>query len=59
MIDEAQNILPEERGYVRLTDTLPLDTDIYISFSTLPEAKCGLPPVSSFVKGSFFFGDNL
>jgi gliding motility-associated-like protein len=45
MIAQAHNIPSEERVYVRLTDTLPLNVDIYVSFSTIPEAKCGIPPV--------------
>ncbi|MEL6973513.1 MAG: hypothetical protein AAFO02_25375 [Bacteroidota bacterium] len=45
MIAQAHLIPSEERVYVSLTDTLPLDKDIYISFSTITEAKCGIPPI--------------
>ena len=45
MIGLAQNIPPEERVYVRLTDTLPWQTDIYVAFSTASRGKCGIPPV--------------
>ena len=45
MIAQAHLIPSEERVYVRLTDTLPLHKDIYVAFSTIPEAKCGIPPI--------------
>lgn len=35
----------DEDVYVRLTDTLPWQTDIYVAFSTAPTEKCGFPPV--------------
>ncbi|MEL6835390.1 MAG: gliding motility-associated C-terminal domain-containing protein [Bacteroidota bacterium] len=45
MIAQAHLIPSEERVYVHLTDTLPLHKDIYVSFSTITEAKCGIPPI--------------
>mgnify|MGYP000518217408 CR=1 FL=1 len=40
MIAMAQGIPSEERVYIRLTDTLPWQKDIYVAFSTIPEASC-------------------
>lgn len=44
MIAMAQGIPSEERIYVRLTDTLPWQKDIYVAFSTIPEASCSTFP---------------
>lgn len=44
MIAQAHNIFAEERVYVRLTDTLPWEKDIYVAFSVIPEAQCSEPP---------------
>jgi len=44
MIGQVHGIIAEERVYVRLTDTLPLNKDIYVAFSVIPEEQCSEPP---------------
>ncbi|MEL7428023.1 MAG: gliding motility-associated C-terminal domain-containing protein [Bacteroidota bacterium] len=45
MVGLVQDLPPaEERIYVRLTDTLPLHKDIYVSLSTIPRGNCGPDP---------------
>ncbi len=46
MIMLIQRIPPEERVYVRLTDTLPWQKDIYVAFSTITDIKCGPDPIT-------------
>lgn len=45
MVALIQSIPPEERIYVRLTDTLPWQKDIYVAFSTITDVKCGPDPI--------------